>query len=238
MNHALSMGSHLLVCSALAISQVAWAGDLDLTDAEKEAVKNEQQVAKFHEVQGKVWPEALIYKYIKATPEEAAAVFFAYEEHPKFIPDCQKVISKKLETAKHEVNYTVSLPFPINSENYTVINQLKTYDQGLIAFKQGLVSEDKGKSYEISWVLKEETSNTQTSVGEIRFEPMGQGTLMTYHNFIVPKSSLAGWFVKQAKEKVQAIAKSVAERVVQQRESEPTELDKKVDYLKEALGEN
>ena len=72
-----------------------FAGAIDDLDFDKQnKVKNEQQVAIFENIEGEVWPKSTIYEYIKATPEEAAAVFFDYKNHCNVMPDCTSVTMK------------------------------------------------------------------------------------------------------------------------------------------------
>jgi hypothetical protein len=212
-----------LACSFLFSSNASFAGALDeLSPTDQEKVKNEQQVSIFHDIAGEAWPDATIYQYIKATPEEAAAIFFDYERHCTFFPDCQSVkILGKLAKTVAEVKYSIALPWPLGAEVYTVFDTLKAYDGGT--------------SYRVDWKLKEATANTKDCFGNIRFEPMGTGTLMVYHNFTSPNHSGASWFVGQAKEKIKTVVSAIATQISKEAASDRGLLDQQLQGLRTAL---
>jgi hypothetical protein len=212
----------VLACSALSFSQKSFAGALEeLSVSDQEKVKNEQQVAVFHPIPGEVWPKAMIYQYVKSTPEEAAAVFADYARHCSFFPDCKevKVVGQSGRTS--EVKYKISLPFPLISETYTVFDTLSTYDNST--------------SYQINWKLKEETSKTKRSVGSIRFEVLGQGTLIAYTSMITPNIPGAGLFIGQAKDKVQAIVSATTLQIVKERTHQRDLLDTQIQAMRAIL---
>jgi hypothetical protein len=220
-----SVVSSLFVCAAVfAGVQNAFAGALDeLNDADQNRVKKGDQVAVFQDVANAPWPKCFIYQRIEATPEEAAAVFADYNHHEAFIPNVkQSSVSREINKTTVEVDYSLSLPLGLGSETYTVRDRVSTYD--------------RGAGYKIEWTLVRADS-TKSSDGNIRFEPLGNGTLMVYTSFIVPgrMGSSLKWVVDGAKNSVKETAQAVANQVEKERLHEPNRLQNQVQSLRGKL---
>jgi hypothetical protein len=231
----------LLACAVVSFSQPIYAAAIstvapafqELNADEQKLLANGTPVVNFKDDPSSAWPKAYLYYYVKATPEEAAAVFADYVRHQGFFPDCKEsTIVKRVDRATTEVRYTVKLPWvpwPFNTETYTVYDKLSAYD---IANDP---EADSGRSYRIDWTLKEETGKTKSLEGNIRFEPFEKGTLLAYYNFAIPNSVLAGGFVGTAKEKVQGVVAAIAAQIEEQAMSDRGLLEEQVKKLRDAL---
>src|SRR6185312_8245060 len=76
---------------ALLASQHALASALDdLTPEQKAKVMNHELVAVYNTDKGGPWPEAKVYKLVKTSAENAAAVFSDFVRQKEYFPDVRK----------------------------------------------------------------------------------------------------------------------------------------------------
>ena len=181
------------------------------------------------EVSGSPWPKACVFRYIDASPEEAAAVFTDYERHREYIPELRKAkLSRRIDPLTVEVDYTLRVPI-VSDEDYTVRNHLSTGDEGA--------------SYRVQWTLVRATS-TKATEGSVRFEPhtVGgsgrSGTLMAYCNQVTPGSRLAGLrFIRsRALKQTREAARAIVAEVERVRLADRELLDGELRALRAALG--
>ena len=71
---------------------------LDLTDQEKEILRQGEIVKRVNWREGYTWPQVTIISVLPHTPIENLAVFSDYESHKKFIPD---MVKSKIEKQNH-----------------------------------------------------------------------------------------------------------------------------------------
>src|SRR5271168_5161580 len=158
-----------IVMAALALSTSKPVGIYDrLTDAQRASIENGEQVVVLED-SGGVWPKIFLYSRVDATPEQATPVFSDYEFQSSHIPNLKKSqISKRIDKATSQVDYTLSVPRPLSDQHYTVEDKISGYDNGA--------------GYRVDWHLVRADS-TKATVGFVRFEPLGNHTIMEYYNF-------------------------------------------------------
>lgn len=192
-------------------------GELDST--QKETLKKGSQVVVIEDIKGKPWPRVTIYKLVKATPEEVAAVFFDYEDNKSFVPNLLKSeISKRISPQSSEVDYGVDVPI-LPDEYYTVRNTITR------------IAPDQ---YRIDWKLVRAVQ-TKDSVGSFRIEPYEDQTLICYQNLVTPGSSMAGLLRKTAISQMKDAATAIAQRAETLKTRNPEQLKKQVEELRAAL---
>ena len=200
----------------------------ELTPEQWTAIDAGKDVVMTWTVSSSSWPRACVFRYVDATPEEAAAVFTDYERHVAYIPDLTKArISRVIDPATVEVDYRLRVPI-VADEDYTVRDH---------------VSSAGDTSYMVEWTLVRATT-TKATEGSIRFEPhrlatsARAGTLMAYCNLVTPGSRLAGLrFVRsRALSQVRETARAVGDEVSRQRVSDPQRLAAEMRVLRAALG--
>ena len=200
----------------------------ELTPGQREAIDARQDVFITSPSSTSPWPRACVFRYVDATPAEAAAVFMDYEHHAAYIPDLTKArISRVIDPATVEVDYRLRVPI-VADEDYTVRDH---------------VSNAGDTSFTIAWTLVRATT-TKATEGSVRFEgyrlpPSPRaGTLMAYCNLVTPGSRLAGLhFIKvRALSQVRETARAIGEEITRQRSSDPARLAAELRALDGALG--
>jgi hypothetical protein len=171
------------------------------------------------------WPAVTIVTFVRATPEEAAAVFTDYESHATYLPSTKRSrISRVHSPADVEVDYVVSIPI-VSDEEYTVRDRLSRADAG----------------YRVDWTLVR-ASSTKETVGHARFTPAvdsktGEaGTRFEYHNFVTPGSRMAsiGFIRNRALREMEETAAALAARIEQERKK-PDAIRARLSALSAAL---
>lgn len=193
-----------------------WDG-LDTT--QQELLKNGNQVLVAEQIPGALWPAFHVYRVLKTTPLEAAAIFWDVKEAPRYIPDC--LCASLEEPSKANVltvHYEVRVPlFPKE------ISQVR--DE---------VNELPSGGYKISWDVLQSTYS-KSGHGSFVVVPHGAGTLMCYSNFINPGSAIAFLLKKQAQVRVANTASAIARHIESEVGSAPERLAIEVEQLKKAL---
>jgi len=171
------------------------------------------------DISGKPWPRVRIYKRIKATPEEVAAVFFDYDQARTFIPDVlESKISKKITASVMEVDYAVEVPI-LSDEVYTARNEMKALGEG----------------YQASWTLLR-ALQTKAAEGNMLIEPFENDTsVIRYTNLVTPSSGMSKILKFPALSRMQKTVLAIGQKVEQQKSKNPAELAAQVARLREAL---
>jgi hypothetical protein len=155
------------------------------------------------------WPAVTIVTFVRATPEEAAAIFMDYESHATYLPGTKTSrISRTVSPADVEVDYVVAVPI-VSDEAYTVRDRLSRDSSG----------------YRVDWSLVR-ASSTRGTVGHARFTPAADpktgtaGTRFEYHNFVTPGSRVAsiGFIKNRALREMEQTAAALAARIESERE--------------------
>jgi hypothetical protein len=200
----------------------------ELTPEQRTAIDAGQDVLMTWTVSGSSWPRACVFRYVDATPEEAAAVFINYERHVAYIPDVTKArISRVIDPATVEVDYRLRVPI-VADEDYTVRDHVSSVGDAI---------------YKVEWTLVRATT-TKATEGSVRFEPhrlatsQHAGTLMAYCNLVTPGSRLAGLrFIRsRALSQVRETARAIGDEISRQRVSDPERLAAELRLLHAALG--
>lgn len=154
------------------------------------------------------WPAVTIVSFVRATPEEAAAIFTDYESHSTYLPSTKRSrISRVHSRADVEVDYVVSIPI-VSDEEYTVRDRLSRDSAG----------------YRVDWTLVR-ASSTKGTIGHARFTPAvdprtgASGTRFEYHNFVTPGSRMAsiGFIRNRALREMEETAAALASRIETER---------------------
>lgn len=223
-----NFSTHSFVASCVLVlgSSSVFAGTFDkLTPAQQKELNRGAQVAVFTPVANSPWPECKIYQMIKATPEEAAAVFHDYEKHKEYFPNLKvSTIAKKIDRATVQVNYKLEIPlvWPLSpmEENYTVQDHV-----------QAIPSEG---SYQVSWTLVR-ADNATRSEGETYYEPVGSNTLMTYRTIVVTTRTGASWVVESVKQTARDAASAIVKRIQGMHDSQGALLQDEISALRQAV---
>src|SRR5882757_85911 len=88
----------LIACCVAGVPQlIANSIVSELNSSQKSQIEEGLQVVVIEDVDGKPWPRIKIYRFINASPEEVAAVFFNFENAKSFVPNIFKSeISNKI----------------------------------------------------------------------------------------------------------------------------------------------
>ena len=154
------------------------------------------------------WPAVTIVTFVRATPEEAAAIFTDYESHATYLPSTKRSKISRVHTlADVEVDYVVAIPI-VRDEEYTVRDRLSRDSAG----------------YRVDWTLVR-ASSTKGTVGHARFTPAvdpksgASGTRFEYRNFVTPGSRMAsiGFIRNRALGEMEETAAALARRIEAER---------------------
>jgi hypothetical protein len=171
------------------------------------------------------WPAVTIVTFVRATPEEAAAVFTDYESHSTYLPSTKRSrISKVHSAADVEVDYVLSIPI-VSDEEYTVRDRLSRDSAG----------------YRIDWTLVR-ASSTKGTIGHARFTPAvdprtgAAGTRFEYKNFVTPGSRMAsiGFIRSRALGDMEETAAALAKRIETER-ANPDAIGRRLTAFRSAL---
>jgi len=210
----------LCLAACVAALPAATAGLLeDLSRDQQLELEKGDLIVLEQDIPGKPWPRVRIYKRIKATPEEVAAVFFDYDQAKTFIPDVlESKISKKIAPCVVEVDYEVNVPI-LSDEAYTALNEMKAL----------------GESYQVSWTLLR-ALQTKAAEGNLLIEPFENGSsVIRYTNLVTPSSGMAKILKGPALFRMQKTVLAIGEKVEKQKSSHPLQLATQVARLREAL---
>lgn len=190
----------------------------ELTPGQLAQLKAGQQITVTEDVPGKPWPKVRCYRLLKASPEEAVAVFFDYKHAKDFVPNVLKSdISKQISPTVAEVDYGIDVPI-LPDEYYTVRNTL-TAD---------------GVGYKIQWKLVK-AIQTKDSEGTFKAEPFDTGCIIGYYNLVTPGSSMAGLLRSKAISQMKETVDAIAIHVEKQKMTNPADLKREVDAMRKAL---
>jgi hypothetical protein len=220
--HAYAHLPVLFACCLLGAPRVV-AGSLlsELNAAQKSQMRDGDQVVVVENVEGKAWPRVKIYRFINASPEQVAAVFFDFENAKSFVPNVFKSeISNRVSSCTMDVDYGLDVPiFP--DEFYTVRNSLRLVDDS---------------SYCFDWKLLRAVM-TKDSVGSFRIEPWEDKALVCYQNLVTPSSNIAVLLRGKAIEQMKETTKALASQIEKERSDNPPGLKRQVAALRAALKE-
>jgi len=181
----------LLLCLQSVFSQ-------DLSSLSKEEIarlNSGELIHKTQEIEGAAWPKSMIYSIVETTPIEAAAIFSDVESQVGYIPDLKaaKIINRPFPHVL-QVKFHMHVPWPFKDTFY--VNNIHHFKR------------DNGQ-YEVIW-FQQSSSATDSTEGGVIFRPYLGRTLMSYENFVIPRSKLAG----MVKGKAIAATKAAIEQTI------------------------
>jgi len=193
----------------------------ELNSTQKSQIQDGSQVVITENVEGKPWPRIKIYRFIDASPEQVAAVFFDFENAKSFVPNVFKSeVSNRISACTMDVDYGLDVPiFP--DEFYTIRNNLRLIDEN---------------SYCIDWKLLRAVL-TRDSIGNFRVEPCEGKSIVCYQNLVTPGSNIAVLLRGRAIEQMKETTKAFAAQVEKEKSTDPPGLKRQVATLRAALKE-
>jgi hypothetical protein len=192
----------------------------ELNPDQQAKVRAGEQVCLTEPVAGKPWPRLRIYRTVRATPEEVAAVFVNYDFAHEYVPNVLKsTISNRVSPCTVDVDYALDVPI-LPDEFYTTRNILTAPAPG---------------SFRVDWKLLRAVQ-TKDSVGCLRIEPYADQALICYQNLVTPGSSMAGLLKGTAVKQMNQTVAAIAARVEKQRTANPEGLKREVEALRGMLG--
>lgn len=151
----------------------------ELNQEDYENLLKNRLIVRYKDVKGGSWPEVTIFKLIKATPRECAAVFSYYPDQTNYSPDLMESRPIKYITPSDvHVLFRFDMPWPASNTVSVTGNRL---------------SRLPNNSYQIEWYFVKSDS-VHNNHGTAQFFPYGDFTVYRYRNYIEPKSSLAKLF--------------------------------------------
>ena len=199
----------------------------ELTAEQRRLIDAGEQVFVTRDSANTPWPMAWVYQFISATPEEAAAVFADVERQIDYVPDLKRSrITRTIAPDVIEVAQEMRVPI-VKDEWWEVRDTVSVRDDG---------------SYRIAWTLVR-ARTTKSVTGYAHFEAYHNsvtgrdGTLLTYHNFAVPGSRMAGIGLveRHALKKLRETARALGDQVERERRNEPDLLARQLAALREML---
>ncbi len=210
--------SSIVAALSLAASSAGVLDDLNAADTEK--IRAGKTIVLTEDVEGMPWPRVTVYRATACSAAETMAVFFDYDNAVNYVPNCLKSkISKRLGPRTVEVDYEVDVPI-LADEAYTARNELSGDLAGVMT---------------VSWELLRATSVVR-SEGELTVEPMGEGAIVRYRNFVELSSIAAGLLRRVAIGQMEDMLDSLLDQVEEQRRERPEELAGQVQMLEDAWG--
>lgn len=209
----------LILILCLVSSYMTFASDT-FTPEEQEILRKGELVKRVKWRAEYVWPEVTIYSIVPYSGIENLAVFTKYEDHKNFIPEMTKSnIVKNISPLEADVQFSMKVPWPVNSSTYTTKNIIKKL---------------KENAYQLSWSLVE-ADYVKESNGSITFGEFEGKTLFTYTNQIVPNSSFAGLFKNQVEGDVEKSVREILSHLKRSLEHKDDTVSGKISELTSLL---
>ncbi|GAB4014450.1 MAG: hypothetical protein Fur0010_12560 [Bdellovibrio sp.] len=209
----------LVTISLCAISQASALDLSTLSSQQLEKLNQGEIVVIEHKVPGKSWPKLEIFLAFKSPPERALALFSAFEEQTKYIPNLIEARAFEPKPNEIHVQYKLAMPWPLSAQSYIHAHQLENKRPGTYSVKW--------------WKIRSEIADQVE--GQATFSPYENGSLLHYQSFVDPHSIFAGIvrkiMVKDVKTSLLATRKFVDEQSEQK-----TEFSKKaLHFLRNSL---
>jgi hypothetical protein len=173
---------------------------LDLTDQEKEILRQGEMVKRVNWREGYTWPQVTIISVLPHTPIEN-------------LPDMVKSkIEKQVGPLETDVKFVMKVPWPIKSSTYVTKNVIeKTSDE----------------EYRVTWSLVK-ADLIKDTVGTVLFEKFEGKTLFKYTSQIVPDSMFAGMFKSRVEGDVEKSVKEILSHLKLSLENKSSLISKRI----------
>lgn len=155
----------------------AFALDLStLSSQQLEKLNQGEIVVIEHKVPGKSWPKLEAFLAFKSPPELAQAIFSAFEEQTKYIPNLIEARAFEPKPNEIHVQYKLAMPWPLSDQSYIHAHQLES---------------KRPDTYTVKW-WKIRSEIAEQVEGQATFGPYETGSLLHYQSFVDPRSIFAG----------------------------------------------
>ena len=203
----------MLPASLLAAESPVWNA---LTPQQQEQLSAGKPLLLEEEIADNAWPRFTVYHLVRSSPAQAAAVFWDCELDSKYVPNCLSVhMVSSPEPWVHDREYSLKMPMFLPDEVYVSRNELKVPAPGI---------------YEISWNVLH-ARYIKESIGNIRIESHGEGSLIRYTNLVRPGSSIASLLRGQASDQVVESVKALVLQIEMEIQSSPQLLDQQLQKM-------
>ncbi len=175
------------MCAARTLAVVTWLGASlfgmrgaaadslrQLSEDSRARIARGEQVVYEQTVKGSHWPALTIYQVIRATPEEAAAVFTDYGGEAGYLESCCGIVKSVVtdpavggDPRARLVYYEQRVP-ALSNERYTLLEVMSRGADG---------------SFAVTWRKFSGQTRAADIVGHASLEPFGTNTLLVYYNF-------------------------------------------------------
>jgi len=211
----------LMLCaflsSGFAVGSPLWNG---LSTQQKGELLAGKSIMIEEEVAGSPWPRLTIYHLVRSSPAKVAAVFWNSELDTEYLPHCQSVrILARPSSTVQEAQFTLKMPFFLPDEVYVSHIEVKR---------------PSSEIYDLSWHVLESVYAKECT-GNVRIENEKGNALLSYKNFMIPKSSFASLLRSQAGERVEESVQALASQVEKETASSSPLLKSQLEDLARAL---
>ncbi|MBT3235699.1 MAG: hypothetical protein HN353_07095 [Bdellovibrionales bacterium] len=151
-------------------------------------------------VKNRPWPKITVYSKLKATPQQAMAIFSAYDQQKLFVLDTiESTPIKELAPDHVIVRYKSKMPWPLKD----------------VAYTNGHILTQKSSGYQLTW-YQVESESTKHLAGSMQLFSWQQETIMVYQNLAHPDSLFAKLLkpvmVNKVEKSIRAIIKYIEEK--------------------------
>ena len=190
-----------------------------LTPKQLTYLENHDHLLEREMISNAPWPQITMYLKIKATPEEAMALYSDFEQQKNYVPNIlESTVINQLSPKEVHTRYELKMPWPLSNSRYT----------------HGTVINKINNNYSISWYVVESDS-TEKIDGLATFENFGTQTLMTYRCLIYPKSIFASLFANTMVSDTQTTTLVIRDYIQEQVRLKSREYNHSLELLRKSL---
>jgi len=197
--------------TGLAVALAAPASSAELFDTlstrSRAQLERGEQVVRTQDMEGSKWPAVTVHQLVATPPDVAMAVFTDFAQQPSYLRECcglVQVVVKDAAVAGNQrvlrVFYEVEVPV-IANERYELLETL---------------SKGEGGSYTVTWNKVGTGGRADDIVGQASFEPHGNGTLFSYHNYVKMNAFGSGAFARQSVDRTRSTIDAMVKHMQQE----------------------
>lgn len=200
----------------------------NLPAAARAQLQRGEQVVRTRDMPGSSWPAVTIYQLAGVPAEAAAAIFTDFGDQSGYLRDCcglrQSVVRDAAvngDARVQRVFYEISVPV-FSNEKYELLETLSKNDDG---------------SYTVTWKKIGSGGHSEDIVGRATFEPHGDGSLFTYHNFVKMNALGSGLFSGESVDKTKVTVNAMVRHMEQIYTQGGNRLRSNLQRLRNAVGD-